>query len=62
MLRVKLPGMMGSGRRKEITGTVAAAVRSAGSLVMAALVVACVALAVALGALVIARKVRTVHG
>jgi hypothetical protein len=50
--------MMGSSARKaqvkQVAETVTKAVRSAGSLVITALVVACVALAVALGALALA--------
>jgi hypothetical protein len=53
--------MMGSNRRaqiREVTGQVTAAVKSAGSLVVAALAVACVALAVACGALAVALRGR----
>ncbi len=53
--------MMGSERKKqfrEATETVSKAVKSAGSLVVAALCVACVALVVSLGALALAVKAR----
>jgi hypothetical protein len=53
--------LIGAGRRaqvKQVTETVTRAVKSAGSLVVAALAVACVALVVSLGALVVALKAR----
>jgi hypothetical protein len=53
--------MMGSNRKaqvKAVTDQVTSAVRSAGTLVVAALAVACVALAVAGVALIVALKAR----
>jgi hypothetical protein len=55
----------GLGKRRArfdaVAGQVTAAVKSAGSLVVAALAVACVALAVACGALAVALRGRAAH-
>lgn len=50
--------MLGTARRKQVTEQVTRAVRSAGGLMLATLAVACVALAVAIGAAVLAVKAR----
>lgn len=46
--------MLGAAKSKQVTEQVTRAVRSAGSLVVAALAVACTALAVAIAAVVLA--------
>ncbi len=57
--------MMGSERRKQFTQTaetVTKAVRSAGSLVVAVLAIACVALVLSAAALTLSLKARPAHG